>query len=419
MSMKKLFFLFAFLVGLGISSSVYAQLVKEVTLTSTNTLASELGADVGKVTSLKVNGLLRAEDFKTMKEQMNMLQVLDMSGVTELPKTAYWNESVREELQSIPREAFQNKLTLQKVIFSEALEMIDEGAFSGCNNLTEFDFSKATQLRSIEYRAFYECSGLRDLDLSACTSLVGIRSNAFYRCSNLQTVNLSGCGKLSNIGTYAFRYCSSLRTVDLSNCTALAILDSYVFSDCSNLKSVSLEECTALTTIGESAFNSNYSISQLSDFDFSQLTALKEIGERAFSGCALAGDIVFASGIQQLGRDAFYNNDAITSIDFSKSTQLTVISEGTFRYCQNLKKVDFSNCASLNTLNIGAFDNCPALEEVVIDNGFYTSIDGVLFVVDKATLLLYPKGKKDVVYTIPSSVFITIEQPKLIRNIRV
>lgn len=31
MSMKKLFFLFAFLVGLGISSSVYAQLVKEVT----------------------------------------------------------------------------------------------------------------------------------------------------------------------------------------------------------------------------------------------------------------------------------------------------------------------------------------------------------------------------------------------------
>ena len=61
MSMKKLFFLFAFLVGLGISSSVYAQLVKEVTLTSSNTLASELGTDVGKVTTLKVNGPLGAE----------------------------------------------------------------------------------------------------------------------------------------------------------------------------------------------------------------------------------------------------------------------------------------------------------------------------------------------------------------------
>ena len=204
--MKKLFFLFAFLVGLGISSSVYAQLVKEVTLTSSNTLASELGTDVGKVTTLKVNGPLGAEDFQTMKEQMNMLQVLDMSGVTELPKVGRWNESVWEELQSIPGEAFQNKLTLQTVIFPKALEMIDQEAFSGCNTLTEIDFSKATQLRSIGHRAFYECSGLRDLDLSACTSLVGIGSNAFYRCSNLQAVNFSGCGKLTSIGSYAFQY---------------------------------------------------------------------------------------------------------------------------------------------------------------------------------------------------------------------
>ena len=399
--MKKLFFLFAFLVGLGISSSVYAQLVKEVTLTSSNTLASELGTDVGKVTTLKVNGPLGAEDFQTMKEQMNMLQVLDMSGVTELPKVGRWNESVREELQSIPGEAFQNKLTLQTVIFPKALEMIDQEAFSGCNNLTEVAFSKASQLRSIEYSAFYECSGLRDLDLSACTSLVGIGSNAFYRCSNLQTVDLSGCGKLSNIGSYAFQYCSSLRTVDLSNCSALATLGSAAFSSCSNLMSVGLEGCTALTTIENSAF---YHCYKLSDFDFSQLTTLKEIGKSAFLYSALAGDIVFASGIQQIGESAFYGNDAITSIDFSKSTQLAVISSGTFSFSQSLKKIDFSDCTSLNTLNIEAFLECPSLEEVVINNGFYTSIDGVLFVVDKASLLLYPGGKKAEAYMIPSTV---------------
>ena len=401
MSMKKLFFLFAFLVGLGISSSVYAQLVKEVTLTSSNTLASELGTDVGKVTTLKVNGPLGAEDFQTMKEQMNMLQVLDMSGVTELPKVGRWNESVREELQSIPGEAFQNKLTLQTVIFPKALEMIDQEAFSGCNNLTEVAFSKASQLRSIEYSAFYECSGLRDLDLSACTSLVGIGSNAFYRCSNLQTVDLSGCGKLSNIGSYAFQYCSSLRTVDLSNCSALATLGSAAFSSCSNLMSVGLEGCTALTTIENSAF---YHCYKLSDFDFSQLTTLKEIGKSAFLYSALAGDIVFASGIQQIGESAFYGNDAITSIDFSKRTQLAVISSGTFSFSQSLKKIDFSDCTSLNTLNIEAFLECPSLVEVVINIGFYTSIDGVLFVVDKASLLLYPGGKKAEAYTIPSTV---------------
>ena len=74
--------------------------------------------------------------------------------------------------------------------------------------------------------------------------------------------------------------------VDLSNCSALVTLESYVFSDCSNLTSVGLAGCTALTTIGEGAFNNNYSSSQLSDFDFSQLTALKDIGESAFSNSA-------------------------------------------------------------------------------------------------------------------------------------
>lgn len=400
MSMKKLFFLFAFLVGFGISSSVYAQLTKPITLNSPNTLASELGENAGKVTALIVSGPLGTEDFKTMKEQMGMLQVLDMSGVTELPKAG----GAWADLRYIPANSFQNKLTLQKVVFPGVLQMIEGEAFSGCNNLTEADFSKVSQLRSIEYRAFYECSGLRDLDLSACTSLVGIGSNAFYRCSNLQTVNLSGCGKLTSIESSAFQYCSSLRTVDLSNCTALTILGSSAFYGCSNLKSVRLEGCTTLTTIGESAFNNNYSSSQLSDFDFSRLTALKEIGGSAFSNSALAGDIAFASGITQLGRSAFSDCRNITSVDFSKSTQLAVISSGTFSSCQNLKKVDFSNCASLNTLNIEAFSNCSSLEEVVIDNGFYTSIDGVLFVVDKASLLFYPAGKKELAYVIPSTV---------------
>ena len=173
------------------------------------------------------------------------------------------------------------------------------------------------------------------------------------------------------------------------------------FGFCENLTSINMEGCTALTWISGGAF---MNCSKLSNFDFSKLLELKGIGESAFRGCALAGDIVFASSIQQIGESAFYGNDAITSFDFSKSTQLTVVSSGTFSSCRNLKKVDFSNCASLNTLNIGAFDNCPALEEVVIDNGFYTSIDGVLFVVDKASLLFYPAGKKELAYAIPSTV---------------
>lgn len=422
--MKKLFFFFTFLVGFGISSSVYAQSPKEVTLTSANTLAFELGADVGKVKVLKVIGPLGAEDFQTMKEQMAMLQVLDMSGVTELPMTKHWNGNVEEELQSIPREAFQNKLTLQKVVFPGVLQQIDDYAFNGCNNLTEVDFLQAADLVRIRNSAFYECSGLKALDLSACLELMEIEGSAFGSCSNLQTANLSGCAKLTSLG--GFSNCSSLRTVDLSGCSALKEICGSAFYHCGNLTTVNVEGCTALETIDGSAFGW---CSQLSGFDFTQLTALKVIGSGAFGYCALTGDIAFASGISQIWESAFSGNENITSLDFSNSTNLTVISSGTFSDCRNLKKVDFSNstnltvissgafngcsnlkkvdfsnCTSLNTLNIGAFYSCPSLEEVVIDNGFYTSIDGVLFVVDKASLLLYPAGKKDASYEIPSTV---------------
>ena len=400
--MKRLFFLMAFLVTIG-TSGVYAQLAKTVTLTTPNTLASALGDDAANITSLTLIGPLGEDDFNTMKERMNMLQVLDMSGVTELPMAEKWNEEGNEwhELPGIPANSFQKKLTLRIVIFPEVLKVIGQEAFLGCNNLEEVDFSKAIQLQYIENHAFNECSGLRTLDLSTCASLVEIGINAFYFCSNLQTVNLSGCRKLTNIKIGAFSTCTSLQTVDLSNCSALITLESSVFDNCSNLTSVRLEGCIALNTIEEYAFSY---CNKLSDFDFSQLTALKEIGSNAFNSCALTGNITFASGIRQIGGYAFVNNEAITSIDFSNSPELAVISAGTFELCKNLKKIDFSNCGSLNTLNVDAFNGCLSLEEIIIDNGFYTSIDGVLFVVDKASLLLYPAGKKAKTYTIPSTV---------------
>ncbi|WP_230328047.1 leucine-rich repeat domain-containing protein [Parabacteroides distasonis] len=182
--MKKLFFLFAFLVGLGISSSVYAQLTKPITLDSPNTLASKLGADVGKVTILKVSGLLGIEDFKTMKERMGMLQVLDMSGVTALPMVGeHYYEEVT--LPGIPANAFEDKRTLQQVVFPAVLQRIDDEAFKGCSNLTEADFSQAMQLKQIRDRAFLECSGLKELDLSVCVALEEILGSAFNQCSNL------------------------------------------------------------------------------------------------------------------------------------------------------------------------------------------------------------------------------------------
>lgn len=391
--------LLAFLISVG--TSAFGQLVKEVTLSSETNLAAALGDEAAQVTTLKISGPLCEADFTTMKDEMNMLQVLDMSGVTELPGKTFWeNGNSETNMQSIPAMAFEKKLTLQQVIFPACLEQIEKEAFQGCSNLFTIDFPEASNLKIIGGSAFSKCSGLQALDLSGNTSLIEIESNAFSSCNNLKSVNLSCCTALQTIGNAGFSGSSALQEVDLSNCSQLTNINGYAFSNCTELKEVTLTGCSALQTIGDGVFNW---CSALSDFDFTQLTALSSIGTGAFIGTALAGDITFASSINQLGGSAFNECQHITSVNFSNSS-LTTVSAQTFANCYMLQKIDFSGCSSLNTLNVNAFEGSHSLKEIVIDNGFYKSQDGVLYTADMRTLLLYPAGKEDASFTIPDDV---------------
>ena len=163
--MKRLMLLLAFLISIG--TSAFGQLVKEVTLTSETRLEAALGEDAAEVTTLKISGPLTTEDFATMKNNMAMLQVLDMSGVTDLPA----DPDRMQEGKWIPYNALANKLTLQQVIFPACLNGILSSAFEGCSNLLSVDFSLATQLKNISWGTFRKCSGLQSIDLSGLEQL--------------------------------------------------------------------------------------------------------------------------------------------------------------------------------------------------------------------------------------------------------
>lgn len=391
--------LLAFLIS--IRTSAFGQLVKEVTLSSEINLATALGEEAAQVTTLKISGPLREADFTTMRDEMKMLQVLDMSGVTELPGKTFWeNGNSGTYMQSIPAKAFEKKLTLQRVIFPACLEQIESRAFQGCSNLFTINFPEASILKIIGESAFSECSGLQALDLSGNSSLIKIGRYVFSSCNNLKNINLSGCTALQTIDYGGFASCSALQEVDLSNCSRLTSIGGSAFSNCYALKEVTLTGCSASQTIGDEAFLYCYT---LSDFDFTQLTALSSIGARAFSSTDLTGAITFSSSINQLGEGAFSWCKQISSVNFSNSS-LTTVSAQTFANCEKLQKVDFSGCSSLNTLSNDAFESCPSLKEIVIDNGFYKSQDGVLYTADMATLMLYPASKEDASFTIPDDV---------------
>lgn len=367
---RRLTVLFALLVCL--VGSVQAQLSKTVELTEAGTLEAQLGEDVGKITELIVKGPLNEADFVTMKEKMKSIQVLDMGGVTELPFETRWVAGTYEVIFSvIPHSAFEGKQTLRKVIFPPVVEKIYCYTFMGCSNLVEVDFSLAENLKQIENGSFSNCSNLKSIDLSKCAKLKYF--SGFSDCTNLLKVDLSGCNNLEEI-------------------------DSRSFYMCVNLNEVALNGCVSLKRIGAQAFQYNRKLSYM---DFSSCPLLEEIGEEAFYEANISGEVVLGENITKIGERAFALNRNITSVDFSNCSKLVVIGNEIFDGC-NVKSVDFTSCLLLNTITPNAFGK--SLEEYVIDNGFYKSIDGVLFNAETNTLLNYPSGKKNESYEVPSSV---------------
>ena len=112
-----------------------------------------------------------------------------------------------------------------------------------------------------------------------------------------------------------------------------------------------------------------------------------------------SGDIVIGDTIEAIGKNAFYNNTNITSVNIPLSVD--TIGYGSFYGCTNLKSilnadsiksiesVAFYNCISLDSINMGRmrissisfnlFYNCKSLKSITIPNTV-TDINGFAFV---------------------------------------
>ncbi len=104
------------------------------------------------------------------------------------------------------------------------------------------------------------------------------------------------------------------------------------------------------------------------------------IGNYAFSGCPI-NSIIIPSSVVFIGRGAF-SGTALTSVNIPASvTRIGGLGDGAFERCVNLAAINVDNA-----------------------NPNYSSEDGVLFDKSKTEILTYPSAKKDINYTIPSSV---------------
>jgi uncharacterized protein YjdB len=104
------------------------------------------------------------------------------------------------------------------------------------------------------------------------------------------------------------------------------------------------------------------------------------IGNWAFEDCFNLTSMTIGNGVTSIGLHAFYSCDSLTSVNIPESVT-------------DLGRYAFSGCDSLVRISVAA------------NNPNYSSDEaGVLFNKDKTTIMQYPAGKTESVYSIPSGV---------------
>ena len=173
---------------------------------------------------------------------------------------------------------------------------------------------------------------------------------------------------VTSIGDSAFYGCSGLTSVSIPN--SVTSIGAIAFSNCSGLTSVSIPN--SVTSIGYSAF-----------YDCSGLTSITipnnvtSIASNTFSGCSSLTSVSIPNGVTSIGGYAFYGCSSLTSITIPNSVG-------------NIGYAAFHNCRSLNSINVAS------------GNGYFSSIDGVLYNSTRETLIQCPPAR--ISLTIPNSV---------------
>ena len=359
------------------------------------------GMDYTKVKNLKITGKVNANDFYFMRDQMTLIQAINMKDVKILGISI---SGYKYEEDWIPMCAFEEKKSLMHFVFPDNIIGIDSQCFNRTNLTgsliipegvkcigsqsfagTRLDgsLSLPSTLEIIEYAAFSGCSRLIG-DITLPENLIKINNSAFAGCRNLSG-NLILPNNLEFLGDSAFSGLGISGEVRIP--PSILHLSNHVFSFCENLKSVIFHD--NLLTIGDGAFTESSLIGELvlpqsltsigggafARTDISSITFsenIEFIGNDAFSECfKLSGTICLPHKLGSIAENLFFNSNCINEIIIPKD--VIFIGSHAFGYCYNLNSI-VSHAQIPPTVAAGAFDGVAKanftveVPEVVVNN---------------------------------------------------
>jgi uncharacterized repeat protein (TIGR02543 family) len=161
-------------------------------------------------------------------------------------------------------------------------------------------------------------------------------------------------------------------------------------------------------TIPDSVQNIKYGAFEGSDLSTVTFgSKVETIEDMAFAHCSLA-NVNIPDTVKTIGDSAFCYCYELTAFDTGDG--LESIGYGILAGCSNLATVDIGRGVTSILSGYGAFEACFDLEDINVDlnNGNYSSSNGVLFNKSKTRLLRYPAGKSGG-YEIPEGVTVIDE----------
>ncbi len=348
--------------------------------------------------------------------------------------------------------AFVNQMfTSASLIIGDNVTEIGKYAFRNVTSTTTHGNNYLTGIISIDLRnteivydyAFNKCTGMTELVANKLVRIEG--GSAFAGCSALQTINLP---KLQYAAGNSFSSCTALISVSVPE---LLSMGDYVFAYNTKLESIYFEKIRTFGTSADS--NDFYGCTALKEFIINKnitdadgiptgnphlndskstcIILVPAIHMDAYTddsgkwrGCVVASyDKVFEDN----GNTYIVDIDGADSVKIKHYFGNTVVSSLVIPNTMTIDGVPYkvisiasgafnSAATTLNELTLPSgmyqfpslcLSELTALTSITVadGNGFYSSIDGVLYNFDGGMLIKYPCGRSDTSYIVNASVF--------------
>ena len=291
---------------------------------------------------------------------------------------------------TVPNQAFQNRLDVMKVELPDGIKKIGGYAFSGCANLDECVVPPGVE---VDKGAFISCKKIRigtvlgDADFPAAWGDT-IPDKAFRE--RLDVVKVEIPPRIKKIDNNAFEGCRNLVECILPE--TIGSIGNEVFLNCINLQSCNVPD-EAKLYCGWYVFTNCGSLiptTVLEPVDFDRIHMWKGIPNKALAGRLDIKEVCFHNRITVIGIGAFLKCYNLKKVILPANIQM--IDKHAFSDCINLETIIFPELSHKCRIRFRAFSGCDKLPPLPLPPCFSPHSEGSYYLEDG---MIRRRGEKD------------------------